>query len=241
MTVNLLLLPGLNNTGAVYRETIARLPEGIRAQAPDLPALDTIEAIADAVLRDAPPRFVLAGHSFGGYVALAVLERAPERVQALALLATSARADTPEQAPKRLQAIAAVQSGDYVEIASSSTAPFHPDSLAQPALLARRREIARAYGAERYVAHVRATMARPDRTALLDGRVPLLWVTGSHDSVIPVARQREEATALPGCRFEVVDGAGHLLPLEQPAALAARLGDWIGSLPAAGAAAKAAA
>lgn len=236
MSVNLLLLPGLNNTGAVYGEAIARLPDDIRAQAPDLPALEAIEAIADAVLRDAPPRFVLAGHSFGGYVALAVLERAPERVQGLALLSTSARADTPEQAPKRLQAIAAAQTGDYVEIASSSTAPFHPDSLARPALLARRREIAQAYGAERYVAHVRATMARPDRTALLDGRVPLLWVTGSHDSVIPVARQREEAAALPGCRFEVVEGAGHLLPLERPAELAALLAGWIGTLAAAKAA-----
>lgn len=227
MTADLLLLPGLNNTGAVFDEVIARLPAGVRGHAPDLPALETVEAIADAVLAAAPPRFWLAGFSFGGYVAMAVLERAPGRVQGLALVCSSPGADAPEQMAKRREAIAVAEGGGYEAMATSMTAPFHPDSLSNPALLERRREIVRAYGAERYVAHVKATMARPDRTALLDGSRPTLLVTSSHDVVVPAAGVRALADGTPGARFVQIDGAGHLLPLEQPAALARALADWI--------------
>lgn len=89
---DLLLLPGLNNTGAVFDGVVAHLPASLRVHCPDLPALDRVEALADAVLADAPERFWLGGFSFGGYVAMAVLERAPERVQGIALICSTPRA-----------------------------------------------------------------------------------------------------------------------------------------------------
>ena len=55
---------------------------------PDYGLLDSLGAMAEKVLREAPPRFALAGHSMGGRVALEILRRAPERVAALALLDT---------------------------------------------------------------------------------------------------------------------------------------------------------
>ena len=59
---------------------------------------NTVAGLARAILADAPPRFALAGLSMGGYIAFEIVRRAPERVLKLALLDTSARADTPEQA-----------------------------------------------------------------------------------------------------------------------------------------------
>ena len=225
--MDLLLLPGLNNTAAVFDEVIAHLPQGVSARAIDLPPLATVEALADEVLAQAPQRFWLAGFSFGGYVAMAVLERAPERVLGIGLVCSSPRADTPEQRAKRLEAIASAERGDYETTASTSKAPFHPDSLQRPQLLERRRAIVRAYGAQRYIAHVRATMERPDRMHLLDGCRPTLWVGASHDVVVPTAKQEADAARVPGCAFVRIEGAGHLLPLEQPAALAKVLASWV--------------
>ena len=228
MAAHLVLLPGLNNTAAVFDEVAAALPATINTHCPDLPALTTVEALANAVLANAPERFWLGGFSFGGYVAMAVLAKAPERVLGIALICSSPKADTAAQAARRLDAIAAAEKGGYEETAASSTVPFHPDSLKRPELLARRREIVRAYGVERYIAHCHACIARPDRTALLDGQRPTLLVTTSHDTVVPVAGVRSLADQVDGSEFAQVEGAGHLLPLEQPQALAAVLGDWIG-------------
>ena len=62
---------------------------------------DSGSAIAARILRDAPPRFALAGLSMGGYIALEIVRQAPERVARLALLDTNARPDTPEQSERR--------------------------------------------------------------------------------------------------------------------------------------------
>ena len=56
-----------------------------------------LPAMARRVLAEAPPRFALAGLSMGGYLAQEVMRQAPERVTRLALLDTSARADTLER------------------------------------------------------------------------------------------------------------------------------------------------
>jgi len=59
-----------------------------------------IAEIAAAILAAAPPRFALAGLSLGGYIALEIVRQAAGRVKRLALLDTTARADTPESRPR---------------------------------------------------------------------------------------------------------------------------------------------
>ena len=67
----LALVPGLNNTAQVWDGAMASLAGAADCRALDCPALDTVEAVADALLAQLPQRFFLAGFSFGGYVALA--------------------------------------------------------------------------------------------------------------------------------------------------------------------------
>src|SRR4051794_8570600 len=95
-------LPALWRRGAV---TVAQATQG-----------ETIAAMAEQLLSDAPPRFALAGHSMGGYVALEVVRQAPERVERLALLSTSARPDTPAQTERRHALIALAESDRFGEV-----------------------------------------------------------------------------------------------------------------------------
>jgi pimeloyl-ACP methyl ester carboxylesterase len=224
----LALIPGLNNTAAVFRGVVAALPPDVRAHALDNPPLQSVEDIAAYWLERLPARFWLAGFSFGGYVSLALLASAPERVRGIALVCSSPHADSQAAAERRLLALEAVAQGRYFEMVDAQAAnAFHPASLANAPLMAARRDMVRDYGPERYAAHVRATAARPDRSGLLDGRIPTLVVTAAGDKVIPPATVQAWARDIPGAQLEIVDQAGHLLPMERPAELARVLVRWM--------------
>lgn len=233
MSIELILIPGLNNTAAVWDAVLpavateaAKSAKPVQCHAATSPALDSVEALARYWLEALPPRFHLVGFSFGGYVALAMLEAAPERFAGLTLMCTGAGADTPAQVAARESAIARARSGEYeVMVASQAAAAFHPDSLADADLMRRRLEMVKDYGAQRFAAHALAAIRRPDRSALLRAYGGLLqFIAGSHDKLFPPEAMR--ALSIAAGRdgsVEVIEGAGHLLPMERPAQLAASL------------------
>ena len=225
----LALVPGLNNSRRVWDGVAASLGAAATCHAFDCPPLDTVEQVADALLAQLPPRFFLCGFSFGGYVALAMLERAPERVAALALVNTGATADNDAQRAARQKAIATAEAGGHETMVEAQAAMvFHAASLANPALMRSRMEMVREYGAKRLIAHARACMVRPDRTAVVAAaRCPVLVVAAADDRVVPTAAQKALALSLPGARYVEIGAAGHMLPLEQPAALADALRPWL--------------
>ena len=61
-------------------------------------------------------------------------------------------------------------------------------------------------------------------------QVPVLVVAGDDDQIVPAAGMQEMAGAISGARFVVIPGAGHLPPLEQPAAWNRILADFLGQL-----------
>jgi pimeloyl-ACP methyl ester carboxylesterase len=198
MTASLVLIPGLNNTRAVFDQVVSELPPDELGLALDNPALPSVDQIAQALLPALPERFWLAGFSFGGYVAMALLAAVPERVQ-----------------------------GRYFEMIDAQAAnAFHPDSLKNEALMAARKAMVRDYGAARFSAHIRATMSRPDRSALLDGRRPTLIVSSSHDQAF-TPEVMAYAKAIPGAQQVLIQGAGHLVPMEKPTELARTLANWV--------------
>lgn len=233
-SAKLVLLPGLNNTRAVFDGVCQALPACVHAHPVDNPALDDVDAIAQALLPGLPERFWLAGFSFGGYVALALLAAAPERVQGLALLCTTPFADNPAAADGRRAALQAVREGRYFELIESQVGKaFHPDSLTNASLMAARRQMLHNYGPASFEAHVRATCTRPDRSSLLDGQRPTLVLAASHDALYPPRFTADYAGRIPGAVHAVIDGAGHLAPMEKPAEVAATLARWMGAPPGA--------
>lgn len=110
------LIPGLICTPRLYSDQLPALWSFGPVTVADHRRGDSIEAIARRILADAPPRFALAGLSMGGYIALAIVRLAPERVARLALLDTGARADTPEQTQRRNAQIAMAQNGELAAI-----------------------------------------------------------------------------------------------------------------------------
>ena len=100
---HLVLVPGLLCSPALWAPQVAALRDIADITIADHTRHDTMPAIADSILAQAPQRFALAGLSMGGYIAQQIVLQAPERVTRLALLDTGARADTPERIERRLQ------------------------------------------------------------------------------------------------------------------------------------------
>lgn len=224
----LVLLPGLNNTALVFADVLPALPPALPVIAPDNPPLDSVEKIAAAHLAALPPRFFMGGFSFGGYVAMAMLEMAPERFAGLALICSTPFGEPPAAGAKRAQAIELARQGKYLTMVNSqAAATFHPDSVANPVIMEKRRVMVEAYGPDNFIAHATAAMNRPDRSALLDGRIPTAAISGSDDTVIPNAVMDSFANRVPGVWRRVVPKTGHLVPMEAPSALAALLVEWM--------------
>lgn len=226
---SLVMLPGLNNTRAVFADMERLLEEDVNVIVLEYPPLDTLEAIAADVLKRCPQRFNLCAFSFGGYVAAAMLEQAPERIERLAFIGAGPGADKPERRGTREAAIARAQAGEYeAMVKGNAAASFHPDSLNDARLMARRDAMVKDYGAERYVAHSRAALERPARHHVLARlQHEVLVMAGETDNVVPLIEMERTAAAAPKARVVVVPGAGHLLPMEKPAAAVAELRAWL--------------
>ncbi|MFL6622554.1 MAG: alpha/beta fold hydrolase [Sulfurifustaceae bacterium] len=221
MTIPVILIPGLLSTASLYAPQIPVLLQFGAVTVADHTRDETIEAIGQRLLDTAPERFVAVGSSMGGYVALEVAHRAPERVMKLVLLNTSARPDTPEQKAARLNQIAYVESGMFSEL-PDMIFPFvvHPDRHDDEALRKIVEQMAIDTGAEVFVRQQRAILARPDlRPCLRDIRCPTLVIAGEQDVLAPPDRSAEIAQAIRDSQLVVVPDCGHLSTLEQPVAM----------------------
>lgn len=71
---------------------------------------------------------------------------------------------------------------------------------------------------EAIAAAARGMAERPDRSELLPRiEVPTLIITGSDDALMPLETSEALHRAIPGSRMMVIQGAGHLSPVEAPA------------------------
>jgi pimeloyl-ACP methyl ester carboxylesterase len=224
-----LLIPGLVCTAELFAPQIPVLwPHGPITVASTLEG-HTIAEMAAAILRDAPPRFALAGLSMGGYVALDILRQAPERVVKLALLDTAARPDTPEQSTQRRALMVRVQAGE-LEAVLRQIAPnlLHPDHRADSRLIEVQVRMGLTVDAAGFVRQQTAIIGRIDsRPHLADIRVPTLVLVGDKDALTPPDRSEEMAAAIPGARLVVVLKCGHASTLEQPETVNAALVEWL--------------
>lgn len=187
------------------------------------PSLDLIADAAVAAMREVTGSAdaLWVGCSMGGYVAMAVLERHPDAVAGIGLLATRAVADNDAARARRLEA--------------ATAAIFH-DGLADPTETARRllgafsgerEQVVRSIAAN--VARQRgegvswcqlAMAARPSRLEVLRGcDVPAFVARGDQDELTTDGDAEAMADAL-GVELTRIGAAGHLLAVEAPEAVA---------------------
>lgn len=225
----LVLLPGLLCDARLWRDQTQGLADAADVMIADLTLDDSVAAMAARVLSAAPPRFALAGLSMGGYVAFEILRQAPERVERLALLSTSAAPDTPARADQRRRAMAALAVGRFLGVTQQMLPQLlHPSRLAEP-LAAEVKAMAGRIGGEAFLRQQTAILGRPDSRPLL-ARIaaPTLVAVGDADRLTPPSESEAIHAAAPGSRLHVFERCGHLPAMERPEATTTLLRDWLG-------------
>ena len=222
------LLPGLACDAEIWHDQAAALAASRPVRVSDVQTrFATLPQMAAALLAEHGGDLLLCGTSMGGMLALELVRQAPQRVKALALLASSARPDTPELTRLRSDAIALFEQGRMREVLQANVAfAFDPANAA--ALSPRYLAMMDRAGAEQLIAQNRAIMARTDQRPLLP-RIgcPTLVVVGRSDLLTPPEHAQEMAALIPDARLETLQQCGHLLTWEQPQHVNALLTDWL--------------
>jgi pimeloyl-ACP methyl ester carboxylesterase len=226
----IVFIPGLMCTGRIYLHQALELGRRHPLLLADHWSHDSMGAIADSILDAAPETFALVGTSMGGYVAFEIVRRAPQRVEKLVLMSTSARPDTPERSEGRRKDVAGARKHG-MRVGTKALWPklVHPARHEDMALLDVFIDMGEELGVEAFARQTEAIIGRADsRPTLAEISVPTLVAVGKDDALIPPEQGREIAAGIKGARIEEIENAGHMCMIERPLAVTSLLRDFLG-------------
>ena len=227
--MTLLLISGFMADAALWDDVAGDLAPFGPVVTADLSQGENIETMAAAILDDAPERFIAVGFSMGGYVAREMARTAPERVTALILIATSARGDTDEMIRQRRSALKAPPKAFKGLSRTAIASSLHPDRADDPAMVARVRDMGLRLGGD--VFHRQSAMVRAgDLNRLGEIRQPTLIIAADADQLRGPDEAEELHRGIAGSTLVHVADSGHMIPLEQPLALARAMKEWLAGL-----------
>jgi 3-oxoadipate enol-lactonase len=230
----IVLLHGFPLSSMMWAAQIDALAERWRVVAPDFRGFGqsggdgpaSIEQLADDAhqlarsLKVPGGRFVLAGLSMGGYVAIAYARKYPQTLRGLILLDTKAEPDDAEGKANRDRMISIVNEKGVKPIADAMLGKLIPEEAARnrPQLVRQLRQMMESTPPQAIAGALAAMRDRPDQTAALGSiAVPTLIVVGDQDAVTPPEVARQMQQKIPGSRLKLITASGHMSPMEQPA------------------------
>ncbi|MGV3637917.1 MAG: alpha/beta fold hydrolase [Flavobacteriales bacterium] len=234
MRTTLLLIHGFPLDRTLWDDNVRAFSSAADVIAPDLPGFGdstrpeaevSMESYAQELLDQLDAlgvdRVIPCGLSMGGYVAMALAERAPEQVAGLILCNTRSTADTPEGiAARETTARDALERG--MEVIARGMVPKVLGATARrerPELTIRIERMMARQDPKAVAAASRAMALRPDRTAVLRSfDRPALVITGDEDDLMPLPTSQAMVDALPKGELVVLERAGHLSNVERPEA-----------------------
>jgi pimeloyl-ACP methyl ester carboxylesterase len=235
MSQSLLLVPGLMCNDAVWAPVMPFIAHAAHCQVVDHGSANSLPQMAAQLLRAAPDRFALAGHSMGARVAIEVYRQAPERVTRIALLDSGymplAAGDAGQaEKDKRAQLLHIAQTQGVRRMASVWVQGMvHPDRLSDAALIEAIVAMFERKSAATFQAQIQALLTRPDARPVLQSlNVPTLIACGDQDLWAPLAQHQAMQALVAHARLAVWADAGHMAPMERPQAVADTLLDWLG-------------
>ena len=233
----IVLIHGFPLTREVWDPQAAQLARRMRVIRPDLRGMGAssvpegpylmetlagdVAAVLDALGEE---RAVIAGHSLGGYVAMAFCRMYSERVSRLALVCSRLAADTPQAAAEREELADRAEREGRVDAVVNSYVPrlFAPEFLENrsPAIDSIR-TLARRNSVKGAAAMLRGMAQRVDANDIAgDLEMPVLIVAGAADQSVSLFEAERVRRAFPHAELRILQRSGHLPMVEEPETLA---------------------
>jgi len=225
----LLLLSGLLCDDTVWVDATQDLKSAADVRIATFQGFDSIQAMAEHVLRIAPQRFLVAGHSMGGRVALDIFRQAKERVLGLALLNSGVHPLRVGEIESRGRLVKLAQERGMSAVAADWLPPMMGASPARVAqVMPKLQAMVERQSVASFAGQTKALLERPDAIRVLRTvSVPTLLASGTADTWSPLAQHEEIHRQIPEATLVAIDDAGHMAPAEQPQAVAAAMRAWI--------------
>ena len=224
----IMLIHGFGEDGRIWDKTAEQLQEEFMLIIPEVRSevgglklevgmetyAEMMKAIADEEQLD---KFIMIGHSMGGYISLAFAEKYPERLNAFGLVHSSAFADSDEKKQARLKSIAFItENGSAAFLKTSIPGLFMPNKESNKQFIADLLQQGDQITADTLIQHLRAMIARPNRTAVLKQfPKPILFIIGEHDLAIPFAHSMQQCYLPIQSHVNIFRDTAHMSMLEE--------------------------
>jgi len=231
----LLLVPGLMCDHTSWAPMLPYLNPHIAHTTIDHGDADSLVAMAERILENAPAVFDLAGHSMGGRVALEVMRLAPRRVRRLALLGTGYRAKESgeagaEELRKRQVLLDIARTQSVRAMAIEWVKPMvAPSRLSDTVFVEQIITMICRKSEGIFKRQIKALIERPDASDVLSQvQIPTLVMAGAFDSWATPAQHQEIANHIPAKpEVAVIAPSGHMMMMEEPQLVAQQLNQWL--------------
>jgi pimeloyl-ACP methyl ester carboxylesterase len=232
------LLHGFGEDGKAWDEVLPYFKGPYRLLIPDIPgsgrspihldrsSIPSIDALADSLMalvskeNTQNEKVILAGHSMGGYLALSIAERYPESIAGLALVHSTAYADSEEKKANRTKSMAFIQEQGSKKYLQQSIPGLFGHYFKETHPLQFQNWIdhyTAAFPVDILLHYLAAMRDRPDRTAIIKRlKVPIAFVIGAEDQAVPFQHSLEQAQMAHKPVICQMKNIGHMGMIEAP-------------------------
>jgi pimeloyl-ACP methyl ester carboxylesterase len=223
------MVPGMMCDERIFSPQIEALSQNLEVTIADISNFSSVRELASDVLKKAPKKFSLLGHSMGGIVAMEIYSQEPNRIEKLILMDTNPKAELDEVKLKREPQIREVNKGKLLEVMRDEMKPnYLAESENKTNVLSVCMDMALNLGPDVFINQSRALQSRLDQQNTIQSiKIPVLIICGSEDKLCPVERHEMMHNMISDSDLKIINNAGHMPTLEQPRETTEVIKEWL--------------
>ena len=223
------MVPGMMCDERIFSPQIEELSKNLEVTIADISSFSSVRELASDVLKKAPKKFSLLGHSMGGIVAMEIYSQEPNRIEKLILMDTNPKAELDEIKLKREPQIRDVNKGRLPEVMRDEMKPnYLAERKDQGSILNVCMDMALTLGPDVFINQSRALQSRADQENTIQSmNIPVLIMCGSEDKLCTVETHEMMHNMISDSDLKIINNAGHMPSLEQPRETTEVLKEWL--------------
>ena len=223
------MVPGMMCDERIFSPQIEALSQNLEVTIAEISNFSSVRELASDVLKKAPKKFSLLGHSMGGIVAMEIYSQEPNRIEKLILMDTNPKAELDEVKLKREPQIREVNKGKLLEVMRDEMKPnYLTESENKSSVLNVCMDMALNLGPDVFINQSRALQSRLDQQNTIQSiKIPVLIMCGSEDKLCPVERHEMMHNMIRDSDLKIINNAGHMPTLEQPRETTEVIKEWL--------------